>query len=167
MVTRVTNPRNPLVIGNPRLKNATAWNYEVNTSFYGSAIGLFSVSAFYRTIDDMFHTVTGIPGIYSPGNPGSLLDTLGIAWRPAFPAGSPISLTYSVNSERPTKVWGFEFEHQTNMSFLPGLLSNIVLSYNFSFVRSETFVLTYQVDTTYRIVPPVSRPSAAILNPIG
>jgi TonB-dependent receptor len=153
IVARVTNPRNPLVIGNPRLKNAAAWNYEVNTSFYGNVIGLLSVSGFYREIDDMFHTVAGIPGVYRPGVHGSVLDTLGITWRPNFPAGSPITLTYSVNSEHPTKVWGVEFEHQASLNFLPGFLSNIVLSYNFSLVRSETFVLTYTIDTTYITIP--------------
>jgi outer membrane receptor protein involved in Fe transport len=101
----------------------------------------------------MFHTVTGIPGVYQPGNPASLLDTLGITWHPQIPVGSPISLTYSVNSTQPTKVWGLEFEHQTNLDFLPGLLSHIVLGYNFSFVRSETYVLSYRIDTTYIIIP--------------
>ena len=153
MVVRVTNPRDPLTIGNPNLKNATSWNYEVNTSFYGNSIGLFSVSAFYREINDMFHTVSGIPGVYQPGKPGSLLDTLGITWHPSIPAGSPITLTYSVNSAYPTKVWGFEFEHQADLRFLPGLLSHIVLSYNFSFVRSETYVLGYVTDTSYIIIP--------------
>jgi TonB-dependent receptor len=158
MVARITNPRNILTIGNPRLKNAVAWNYEANTSVFGNEIGLFTVSAFYRVIDNMFHTVTGIPGVYKPGDPGSLLDTLGITWHPAFPTNSPITLTYTVNSTQPTKIWGFEIEHQANLNFLPGLLSNIVLSYNLSVVRSETWVLSYKVDTTYIIVPPIPFP---------
>jgi TonB-dependent receptor len=152
-VARVTNPRDILVVGNPDLKNAKAWNYEVNTQFFGNKIGLFSVSAFYRVIDDMFHTVSGIPGVYKTSGAGSLLDTLGIAWHPSIPNNSPVSLTYAVNSTRPTKVWGLEFEHQANLTWLPGLLSNVILSYNFSFVRSETFVLSYRIDTTYVVIP--------------
>ncbi len=58
-----------------------------------------------------------------------------------------------MNSTQPTKVWGLEFEHQANLNFLPGLLSNLVLSYNFSLIRSETFVLSYVVDTTWVIFP--------------
>ena len=158
MVARITNPRNILTIGNPRLKNAKSWNFEVNTSVFGNEIGLFTVAGFYRVIDDMFHTVSGIPGTYDPGNPGSLLDTLGITWRPAMPANSPITLTYTTNSPQPTKVWGFEVEHQANLNFLPGFLSNIVLSYNVSIIRSETWVLSYKVDTAYVIVPPIPFP---------
>ncbi len=157
MVARITS-RSTLVIGNPRLKNAKAWNFEVNTSLFGNQIGLFTVSAFYRVIDDMFHTVSAIPGDYIPGDPGSLLDTLGITWRPDLATGAPIALTYSLNSSKPTKVWGFEIEHQTNFSSLPGFLSNIVLNYNFSIIRSETWVLGYRTDTTYSIKPPIPFP---------
>jgi len=157
-VARITNPRNLLVIGNPDLKNAKAWNFEVNTSFFGNVIGLLSVSAFYREITDMFHTVSGIPGTYRPGDPSSLLDSLGIPWRPPIPVNSPISLTYSVNSSRPTKVWGLEFEHQANLKFLPGILSNLVLGYNFSLVRSETYVLSYRPETTWVYFPPIPFP---------
>jgi TonB-dependent receptor len=158
MVARVTNPRNPLVVGNPDLKNAKSWNAEIGTSFYGTNIGLFTVSGFYREITDMFHTVSGIIGTYNPGVKSSLLDTLGITWRQSFPANSPITLTYSFNSPRPTKVWGVEFEHQANLTFLPGFLSNLVFSWNLSLVRSETFMLSYGRDTTYRQVGPIRVP---------
>jgi TonB-dependent receptor len=152
-VARVTNPRNPLVIGNVALKNARAWNFELNTSFYGNDIGLLSISGFYREISDMFHTVSNIPGFYQPADSSSVMRVLGITYRPPFAVGSPISVTYPFNSTRPTKVWGLEFEHQASLNFLPGLLSNIVLSYNFSFVRSETFVLSARTDTTYYTPP--------------
>ncbi len=152
-ILRVTNPRDILVIGNPNLKNAKSWNYELNTSFFGNQIGLFSVSVYLRVIDDMFHTVSGLVGSYNPGTPGSMLDTLGISWHPNVPVGSPLSLTYTVNSSKPTKVWGLEVEHQANLTWLPGLLSNVVLSYNFSFVRSETWVLGYVTDTTFITIP--------------
>jgi outer membrane receptor protein involved in Fe transport len=143
------------------LKSAKAWNFEASTQFYSNDIGLFTVSAFYRDIKDMFHSVSGIPGWYKPADAlqYALLDTLGIKWNPAFPANNPISVTYATNSSRPTKVWGFEVEHQANLRFLPGLLSNVVLSYNFSIVRSETFVLATRSDTAYRyvvIIPPDS-----------
>jgi len=152
-VVRVTNPRNPVVLGNIGLKNAEAWNFELNTSFHGNEIGLLSVSGFYRDITNMFHTVLNIPGFYDPADPTSVMEYLGITYRAPFAVGSPISLTYPFNSTRPTKVWGLEFEHQASLGFLPGLLSNIVLSYNFAIVRSETFVLSSRVDTTWYTPP--------------
>jgi TonB-dependent receptor len=156
LVARITNPRNIVTAGNPELKNAKAWNFEVNTSVFGTEIGLFTVSAFYRDIEDMFHSVSNIPMDYTHG-PGSMLDTLGITWAMPFPRNSPMSLTYATNSDKPTKVWGFEVEHQANLSFLPGLLSHVVLSYNLSVIRSETFVLSYRTDTTYIVIPGIGR----------
>jgi TonB-dependent receptor len=156
LVARITNPRNPVTAGNPNLKNAKAWNFEVNTSFFGNDIGLFTISAFYRRIDDMFHVVSNIPCDYTRGV-GSMLDTLGITWAMPFSMGQPMSLTYAMNSDKPTKVWGFEIEHQANLSFLPGYLSNIVLSYNLSVIRSETYVLGYRTDTTYTFLPGIGR----------
>jgi hypothetical protein len=60
---------------------------------------------------------------------------------------TPYNLTVPYNSPKPTKIWGFELEHQMNFGFLPGLLRNLVLSYNASIVRSETYVYGSQTVT--------------------
>lgn len=44
-----------LVAGNPYLKDTKAWNYEVNAQIHSGTIGLFSVSAFYKVIKDLYH----------------------------------------------------------------------------------------------------------------
>jgi len=137
-----------LLLGNPRLKNAKAWNYEVNASFFGNEIGLVSVSAFYKEIKDMYHLLDGAGTM---GN--KLIDSLGIGWRSPFIGGTQYALTVPYNSSKPTKVWGFEFEHQMNFSFLPGVFRNIVLSYNASIVRSETHLISTTVETTYVTIP--------------
>jgi TonB-dependent receptor len=137
-----------LDIGNPRLKAAKAMNYEVNASYYNRIFGFMSFSAFYKEIKDMYHMVNGVQTV---GN--RLLDSLGIPWRSPFVSGTLYALTYPYNSADPTKVWGFEFEHQANLRFLPGLLSGLVLSYNFSIVRSETYVMSSHIDSVMVKVP--------------
>lgn len=128
-----------LTIGNSHLRAAKAWNFEINTSFFSNEIGLISVSAFYKDISDMYHIFNAIP---VSGN--RILDSLGIQWRHPFINNTfSYNLTFPFNSSKPTKVWGLEFEHQTNLSFLPGFLQNLVLNYNFSIVRSETFQAFY------------------------
>ncbi|MDD5765395.1 MAG: TonB-dependent receptor [Candidatus Marinimicrobia bacterium] len=139
-------------VGNPKLKTAEAWNYEVNTSFFGDAIGLISISAYYKEINDMFHmlnnfnttAVKDAQGVYQD----TLMQRFGIQW-PSQMSASPYNVTFPYNSPKPTKVWGFEFEHQINFSFLPGLLKHIVLSYNASFVRSESYIWASKNDSTY------------------
>ncbi|MFO7447696.1 MAG: TonB-dependent receptor [Ignavibacteriaceae bacterium] len=131
-----------LYTGNPNLKTAEAWNFEINTSFYGNEIGLISLSAYYKEIKDMYHMLNNFVST-AVMHEGVIQDTLmrrfGIMW-PNLMGSTPYNLTFPYNSPKPTKVWGFEFEHQINFHFLPGLLKNIVLSYNASIVRSETII---------------------------
>ncbi|MDZ7319193.1 MAG: TonB-dependent receptor, partial [candidate division KSB1 bacterium] len=139
-------------VGNPKLKTARAWNYEVNTSFFGNTIGLISLSAYYKEIEDMYHMLNNFntqaildaQGVYQD----TLMQRFGITW-PSQMKSTPYNLTLPYNSPKPTKVWGFEFEHQINFDFLPGLLKNIVLSYNASIVRSEAFIYGSRIDSSY------------------
>jgi TonB-dependent receptor len=139
-------------VGNPSLKTARAWSYEVNASFFSNKIGLLSISAFDKEIEDMFHMLDGFNTTAVKDAQGVYQDTLmqrfGIKW-PSQMGASPYFATLPYNSPKPTKVWGLEFEHQINFNFLPGLLKNIVLSYNASIVRSETFIWGSKIDSSY------------------
>ena len=86
-----------------------------------------------------------------------IFDDLGLETR-SLHGSSSYQLTVPYNSTDPTKVWGFELEHQINFTFLPGLLQNIVLSYNASIVRSETQLIGSTTDTTYDYIPPFPFP---------
>lgn len=123
-----------VLVGNPNLRTAQAWNYEINTSFYGNDFGLVSLSAYYKEIKDMYHMLNNF---VTMGD--SVMQSFNIRWHNGFSlAETAYNLTLPYNSPKPTKVWGFEFEHQMNFLFLPGLLKNVVLSYNASIVRSQT-----------------------------
>ncbi|MCR4437471.1 MAG: TonB-dependent receptor [bacterium] len=145
-------PGNNLTVGNPALKAAQAWNFEVNTSLFGNRIGLLSVSAFYKDVKDMFHSINGLPFVGQ-----AALDSLGIRIKNPFGTNEFV-LYYPYNSTKPTIVKGLEVEHQANLRFLPGVLSNIVLTYNFSVVRSETYIPTTRVETYEVVVPPFPFP---------
>lgn len=141
-----------LIVGNTKLKTAKAWNFEINTTFYGNEIGLLSISAFYKEIKDMYHMLNQIN---TTGN--VIFDTLGLDTR-SLHGSSTYQLTVPYNSFEPSKVWGFELEHQINFTFLPGLLQNIVLSYNASIVRSETNLIGSTTDTTFQIIAGIPFP---------
>jgi TonB-dependent receptor len=140
----VSGTPTPITLGNPDLKDTKAWNFEVNTQVYGNRIGLVSVSAFYKKIDDLYHEMEGVR--ISHGF-DSLLTALGMKWQTVEPYKTLIAKNnnYSVfvpyNSNRPSYAWGFEFEHQINFGFLPGYLRNITLTYNASITRSETYII--------------------------
>jgi TonB-dependent receptor len=148
-------PGNNIHIGNSELKALKAWNYEVNVSAFNNTIGLFSVSAFYKEISDNILSLDSV-------NMSSYreLENIGIYLDPAlFPAGI-INVYYPYNSPKKGYVKGIEIEHQANLTFLPGLLRNIVLSYNLSFIKSETWVVTseaYTVPSPIPGLPPSTR----------
>ena len=134
-----------LIVGNPKLKTAKAWNFEINTSFYGNEIGLFSFSVFYKEIKDMYHMLNQL------NTTGDVVfQKIGLDTKTKWDGDYQLTVPY--NSDKPSKVWGFEVEHQINFVFLPGLLRNIVLNYNFSVVRSETHLIGSTKDTTYLII---------------
>jgi TonB-dependent receptor len=167
------------VLGNPDLKDAKAWNYEVNTQVYNDIIGLFSVSAYYKVIADMFHQTNNLAISWPSGGPNTLignngwttnaasglyyrmdnlLDQLNLSsWKndPVFNSiltSNAYKANIAYNSPDPSYAWGFEIEHQINFMFLPvPWLQNVTLSYNLSFTHSKTNILvgTEVVDTTY------------------
>jgi TonB-dependent receptor len=145
-------PGNSLIVGNPSLRAAQAWNYEVNVSLYDGRFGLFAVSAFYKNIQHMYHLIDGV--FFDPSGADSLFRRLGINVTNPF-RNQGLALTYPYNSTKPTYVWGLEIEHQANFLFLPGLLRNLVLTYNLSFIRSETYIPGTETETYYVERPPL------------
>jgi TonB-dependent receptor len=121
-----------VTVGNVNLKTSQSWNFEVNPTFFHRTFGMISVSAYYKEIDDMYHMLVNFNTVGD-----TLLQRFGVGW-PSQMRTTPYNLTLPYNSPEPTKVWGFEFEHQINFHFLPPPFQNIVLSYNASIVRSET-----------------------------
>lgn len=142
-------------IGNPQLKNTKAWNFELNTQVYDNTIGLISVSGFYKVIDDLYHQMNNV----SIDDVDSLFRTMGMTWQETRPYDKIIHdrslhfLYVPYNSSKTSYAWGLEFEHQMSFGFLPGYLSNIVLSYNVSVTRSQTYIIGSRTDTTRSIVP--------------
>lgn len=103
--------------GEPFLKHTKVWNYDIFFSFYGN-YGLFTVGGYYKTLKDIEYI--RVNRVTEAGS------TLGF------------TLTKPENSKYETKVYGLEFEVQTNLRFLPSPFDGIVLSANYSYIHSKT-----------------------------
>ena len=103
--------------GNPELRPAVAWNYDVYLSFYNT-YGLFTIGGFYKDVADVnyIRTTTIREGYWAN-------------WK----------LTSPVNSEYKSTIKGFEIEVQTNLRLLPSPFDGIVFYANYSRIFSETF----------------------------
>jgi TonB-dependent receptor len=157
-----SGPPATFVIGNPGLKDAKAWNFEMNTQLFSGKLGLVSVSAFYKVIDDLFHQTNNVQVSWinaikqSPDSVvnthykilDSLIASTGAGWQKdprfvqAIHTGFITQVSMAYNSTSPSYAWGFELEHQMNLGFLPvAWLQHITLSYNISVTRSQTDII--------------------------
>jgi len=177
--TSLVESRVPITAGNPGLKDVTSWNFEANTQIFSSTLGLISVNAYFKRIENMFHTLNAVKfdwnhdstylvinnNVILPNSQvgyhrlDNMLHNIGMLdWTnlPAFHKllhdYSDFVVTTAYNSPNPSYTWGFEFEHQLNFHFLPvSWLQNFTLTYNIAITRSETNVWTEKssIDTMY------------------
>lgn len=132
---------------NSLLRPSQATNHDVSVQLINTRFGLIGVSYFSKTIDDLILPVE-MPVNRFVGSPE------GTNVPEAWLAGSPLLQTY-INNEDPATVRGFEFEWQTNFSWLPGLLRGLVLNVNYTRSFSETTYRSYRLERRFI---PGSRP---------
>ena len=110
--------------GNPDLKHTTAKNYDVFLSLY-NRYGLFTAGGYYKTLNN--------------------IDYL-FSYRETDRASQYLnySITQPVNSPE-GKVYGFEFDLESNFSFFPSPLDGIILNLNFTKIHSETYFPYFEI----------------------
>lgn len=128
----IDSRRTMINANNSDLKPAESVNYDISASVYQNHIGLFSISGFHKTISDLplwkrsfAATLDTLPPNESLNIPEDWLEN------------SPQITTY-INSPFDTKVWGVEFDWQTNFWYLPSFFKGLVLNINYTRMFSET-----------------------------
>ena len=58
--TTLVNNTIPITAGNPSLKDVTSWNFEANTQIFSTTLGLISVNAYFKRIENLFHTLNAV-----------------------------------------------------------------------------------------------------------
>lgn len=122
-------------LSNFRLKPEKSENWDFQVSVYSNKLGLFSAGLFYKKIKDM---------IFWTGQT-VILDT-------AFFELPTIMhrqrAAYATNNKNLAVNYGYEIEWQSNFWYLPGLLSGLVLNFNYTRNESEAKYLRSTVNTT-------------------
>ena len=112
--------------GNPDLLPPVAWNFDLMFERYLGNVGILSLSTFYKAIDDFqFDNIVQVPGI-------TLFPDLVTDPNSIFTVQQPD------NGEQ-ADVWGVEVNVQTNLDFLPGILSGLGLYMNYTYTGSDAF----------------------------
>lgn len=114
-----------LRFGNPNLKETKATNYDIYLSFINNKLGLFTIGKFYKQLYgiDYIRTKKITTAVYY----ASYLTNM-----------KGYTVSYPENLTNETTVDGWEFELQTNLSFLPSPFNGILLYANYSIIHSET-----------------------------
>lgn len=117
---------------NPYLKPELSKNWDVLFSFHGSGLGLATIGGFHKTIQNKIFT-HGETMILQKDLAQGVFD--GLENGVANVAGYLIN--YEMNNPRPAHVYGMEFEWQSNLWFLPGLLNGLVINVNYTRIYSD------------------------------
>ncbi len=116
------------------LKPAHSENFDFALSAYDNTVGLFTVDPFYKRITDLIFP-TGAVSITNPADYPGL---------PNYTQGYMLNGT-NVNNPRPVNLWGVEVDWQTHFWYLPGPLTGLVFSINYTHIFSKVqypFIIT-------------------------
>lgn len=121
---------------NPDLKSSRSRNYDASLSVFQSKLGFFTVSGFYKEIEDL---IWGVSFGTIPGQ--QILPDLEI--REA--AGNVVDVFTSINNPNPAYVKGIELDWQTSFWYLPSFLKGLVLNVNYTHIVTETEVPAFEL----------------------
>ncbi|MCX6168228.1 MAG: carboxypeptidase-like regulatory domain-containing protein [Ignavibacteriales bacterium] len=129
-ITSINSYQNYIRAANSTLKPAKSANYDVAISVFENTIGLFSVSGFYKKIDDLIFQTTyylnpGVPVLPGLNIPDNWLKN-----------AAPQVDTY-INNPTPATYKGVEFDWQTHFWYLPSVFNGLVLNINYTRIFSE------------------------------
>lgn len=129
-ITSINSYASYIRAANADLKPARSKNYDAAISVYQSYVGLFTVSGFYKTIDDLIlqSTINYQSGITLPPNLN-----IPASW---LASASPQIDTYS-NNPSPATYKGFELDWQTHFWYLPSIFEGLVLNVNYTRIFSN------------------------------
>ncbi len=105
--------------GNPFIRPATAWQFDLTAEWYFAAVGSLTINGFYKDISDFFYQDLSTRQIT---NNGVTRDVL---------------VRGPANFDGNGKIKGFEVAYQQTYDFLPGPLGGLGVAANYTFIDSS------------------------------
>lgn len=116
-----TSPYPTISTGNPSLKATRAEDYDLIVEHYFRPFGILQAGFFYKNLHDPIYSTT----VIKPGGSGT-----------PFPNNANYFLQGPINGPG-AYLTGFEAAWEQRLSFLPGLLSGLGVSANYSYTTSQ------------------------------
>lgn len=121
---------NEVFAGNPNLKATFAYNYDLMGEYYFSNVGIVSLGAFYKKLNNFIYTYRD--SSYTSDEFAQDFPEVNNSLNP----GENYTFLTSRNGES-VDVYGFEAAFQRQLDFLPGFLSHLNLYANYTYTKSE------------------------------
>jgi len=131
-ITTINSYNTYVRAANSKLDPAHSTNYDASISIYEDYIGLFTISGFYKSIEDLIFQTSYF--LHADLDEGDLLPGLNIP--PHWQRQSPNADTY-INNPFESTYQGFELSLQTNFWYLPSPFKGLVLNLNYTNIHSE------------------------------
>lgn len=135
---------------NGLLRPAKSTNYDAAISVYTNKLGLFTISGFHKSIDDLILFVDYILHPHVGALPGMNIPDEWVDTR--------ARATTFINNPFAARYRGIELDWQTSFWHLPSVLKGLVLSANYTYLESETTYQAYFIvnsDSLIRRRPPL------------
>ncbi len=126
--------------GNPTLGPSVSTNYDLFLTAFSSGFGLISVGGFYKDIKNAFYPLT--IGVNN--------DSIRIA--NDLPENTVSANLTTFESSPDSRVYGLEFDIQSNLNFLPKPFNNMVFNLNYARLFSNTTVNNFREETSCVVV---------------
>ena len=147
---------NEIYTGNSGLKPAKAHNHDLSFTFHANKLGLLTIGAFYKTVEDFVYTSNyRLDAAYNAG-----VDSLSryqvirdgvIVVNPVF--NNP-TVHRPVNNPFDATIKGLELDFQHNFWYLPRPLNNMVFGINYARISSKTKYPFYTIEAIPGTRPP-------------
>ena len=111
--------------GNPFIKPATAWQFDVSLEWYFDTVGSLTLNGFYKDINDFFYQQITNRQITSNGVTRDVL------------------VRGPANFSENGKIKGFELAYQQTYDFLPKPLDGLGIAANYTYIESEGLPNTF------------------------
>jgi TonB-dependent receptor len=119
--------------GNPDLVPAQAYNHDVMVTFHDNYVGLFSIGAFYKSINNFIYSTQYI---LTPDSL-ALADFKHTSYYSDIQAVTGAQVNTWMNNPNTATLKGLELDWQTRFWYLPFPLNGVVLNVNYTHITSE------------------------------
>lgn len=121
-------------------------NFDIQFTFHGQKLGLFSVSGFYKKVNNQIwaRSYTRIKG-------DPIIDE--------FPDAANVDVSIIENNTNEITLKGFELEMQTSFWYADNFLKYFTVSTNYTFTNSSTFYPTTRIEDIVTYPPGGGRPT--------